>query len=163
MATPHLAGSAAVVLGQHPSWASSQVRSAIVNTADESVLNTSTGNPDTNVNDVGSGLEDLNSAVNAKVALDPVSVSFGAVSSGSGRSDTRTVTLSTLSGSGPYTVAVTNQTGSGVVFGASISGNTITVTMNADKGSAAGDRQGTLRISSGGTEIAHAAVYTLIK
>jgi subtilisin family serine protease len=163
MATPHLAGSAAVVLGQHPSWASSQVRSAIVNTADESVLNTSTGNPDTNVNDVGSGLEDLNSAVNAKVALDPVSVSFGAVSSGSGRSDTRTVTLSTLSGSGPYTVAVTNQTGSGVVFGASISGNTITVTMNADKGSAAGDQQGTLRISSGGTEIAHAAVYALIK
>jgi hypothetical protein len=35
--------------------------------------------------------------------------------------------------------------------------------MNADKGSAAGDRQGTLRISSGGTEIAHAAVYALIK
>ena len=164
MATPHLAGSAAVVLGQHPSWASSQVRSAIVNTADESVLNTNTGTTvDTNVNDVGSGLEDLNSAVNANVALDPVSVSFGAVPSGSGRSDTRTVTLSTLSGSGPYTVAVTNQTGGGVVFGASISGNTITVTMNADKGIAAGDRQGTLRISSGGTEIAHAAVYALIK
>jgi minor extracellular serine protease Vpr len=164
MATPHLAGSAAVVLGQHPSWDAWQVRSAIVNTADENVLKTSNGTCcDTNVNDVGSGRENLNSAVNAKVALDPVSVSFGGVPSGSGRADSRTVTLSTLSGSGPYTVAVTDQTGSDVVFGASISGNTITVTMTASKGSPAGDRQGILRISSGGTVIAHAAVYALIK
>jgi minor extracellular serine protease Vpr len=164
MATPHLAGSAAVILGQHPAWAAWQIRSAIVNTAAESVLDTKTGTTvDTNVNDVGSGLENLNAAVAAKIALDPVSVSFGAVPSGSGRSDGRTVTLSTLSGSGPFTVAVTNQTGGGVTFGASVSGNTITVTMTAAKGIATGDRQGILRVSSGGTQVAHAAVYALVK
>ena len=35
MATPHLAGAAAVVRGAHPSWTAAQVRSAVVNTARE--------------------------------------------------------------------------------------------------------------------------------
>jgi subtilisin family serine protease len=74
MATPHLAGSAAVVLGQRPSLASWQVRSAIVNTADSSVKNPSDGTSLTDVNAVGTGRENLNSAVHATVALDPVSV-----------------------------------------------------------------------------------------
>ena len=79
MATPHLAGSAAVVLGQHPSWPAWAVRSAVVNTADENVLKTSDGTCcDTDVNDVGSGRENLSSAVGASLAFDPVSVSFGA-------------------------------------------------------------------------------------
>src|SRR5439155_24748392 len=38
MATTHLAGAAAVVIGQHPDWSAGQVRSAIVNTADLGVL-----------------------------------------------------------------------------------------------------------------------------
>src|SRR5207247_639881 len=38
MATPHLAGSAAVVIGQHPDWSAAEVRSAVVNTADLGVL-----------------------------------------------------------------------------------------------------------------------------
>ena len=74
MATPHLAGSAAVVLGQHPSWPAWAVRSAVVNTADENVLKTSNGTCcDTDVNDVGSGRENLGSAVSASLAFDPVS------------------------------------------------------------------------------------------
>jgi minor extracellular serine protease Vpr len=78
MATPHLAGSAAVVLGQHPGWPAWAVRSAIVNTADENVLNTSDGTSlDVDVDDVGSGRENLGSAVGASLALDPVSISFG--------------------------------------------------------------------------------------
>jgi len=35
--------------------------------------------------------------------------------------------------------------------------------MNALKGASAGDHQTTLRVFSGGTEIAHAVVYTLVK
>src|SRR5437667_12257576 len=112
MATPHLAGSAAVVIGQHPDWSTAQVRSAIVNTADQGVLKPFRGGGlVTDVNIIGAGRDDVLNAVNASVALDPVSVSFGAVPSGSGQTRTATVSLSTLQGSAATSGAVTNQTG----------------------------------------------------
>jgi subtilisin family serine protease len=164
MATPHLAGAAAVVRSQHPTWSSAEVRSAIVNQADQGVLLNSTGvGFNTNVNVIGAGRANALSAVDAKVALAPVSVSFGSVASGAGQSASRTVALTTLDGSGPYTVDVTDETGAGVDFGATISGSTITVTMTAGRRIAAGSRQGILRVRSGGTEIAHAAVFAFVK
>jgi len=167
MATPHLAGSAAVVLGAHPAWASWQVRSAIVNTADAGVFDGAAAAPATpavNVQAVGSGLENLNSALNATVALDPVSVSFGGVPSGAGRTDSRTISLANLGGAGPYTAAVTGENCSPVVdFDASVSGMTVTVTMSAEKVQGSGFCQGILRISNPGGEVAHAAVFALIK
>jgi subtilisin family serine protease len=162
MATPHLAGSAAVVLGQHSSWSAAQVRSAIVNTAEAGVLrsfNTATTVSDVNV--IGAGRENLDNAVRASVALDPVSVSFGAIPSGAGQTKTATVQLSL--GAGPFTVSVGPSTGTGVSYSAAVSGSTITVTLSAAKGASAGDHQATLRVLQGGAEVAHAAVYTLVK
>jgi subtilisin family serine protease len=173
MATPHLAGSAAVVLGQHPTWSAAQVRSAIVNTADLGVLKDHvTGtNIVQDVNIQGAGRENLLSAVRASVSLDPVSVSFGAVPSGSGQSETTTVTLTNISnntatwsvavGAGDPSVAYSVSPSSvSVAPGESA---TITVSMQANRGGAAGDHQAWLTVSSGGTEIAHAAVYTFIR
>ena len=98
----------------------------------------------------------------APVALDPVSVSFGAVPSGSGQSTSRTVSISSLGGAAT-SVAVTGTTGTGVTYGATLSGTTITVTMTAAKGASAGGHQATLRVFGASGEVAHAAVYTLIK
>jgi subtilisin family serine protease len=174
MATPHLAGSAAVVISQHQDWSAAEVRSAIVNTADQGVL-IKTGKvdvPETDVNIIGAGLENLLSAVNATAALDPVSVSFGAIPSGSGQTQTFTVTLTNLSGgTRTFDLAVGDSSKAGVSYSVSPASVGLgagesaifTVTMSADKGAATGDQQALLTVSAGGTEVAHAAVYTKIK
>jgi minor extracellular serine protease Vpr len=163
MATPHLAGSAAVVLGLHPSWSAAQVRSAIVNTADQGTLKKSTGSGlETNVFVIGAGRENLTSAVNAKVALDPVSVSFGAVPSGSGQSATRTVAVSQLA-PGSYTASISATTGTGVAYSVAPTAGGFVITMSAAKGASAGSHQAKLTITGAGGTVAHAAVVTWIK
>jgi len=172
MATPHLAGSAAIVRQQHSNWSAAQVRSAIVNTADQGVLkNFLTGALETDFNVTGAGRENLLSAVNAKVALDPVSVSFGAVPAISGQTRSSNVTLNNLdsstkafslmvgAGSGGVSYAVSP---SSISLPAGASG-TVTVTMSARKGAAGGGHQALLTVNSGGSEVAHAAVFTFIK
>jgi subtilisin family serine protease len=174
MATPHLAGSAAVVLGQHPDWSAAQVRSAIVNTADQGVLKDfqSGVTTVTDMNVVGAGRENLLSAVGAVAGLDPVSTSFGAVPSQSGGTGSATVTVTNLSiSTATFAFTVDPASGSGVTFSVSSSGltlppgasGTLTLTMRADKRASAGDHQASLRVSSSGTEVAHAAVYTFAK
>ena len=100
MASPHLAGAAAVVRGAHPTWTAAQVRSAIVNTAAVGAVKAVAGGAAvTDVNVVGAGLLDVSAAVKATAGIAPVSTSFGAVPSGSGQTRTASVTLTNLSGS----------------------------------------------------------------
>ncbi len=57
----------------------------------------------------GAGFENLTSAVNAKVALDPVSISFGEIPSGSGQTQTFNVTLTNVTSAyAAYSVSVSN-------------------------------------------------------
>jgi uncharacterized membrane protein len=139
----------------------------VVNTADVGFLKSaSTGNPVTDVNLIGSGRENLLSAVGVGAALDPVSVSFGAVPSGSGQTLTFDVTITNLGGSAANWSVTVGAGSGGVAY--SVSPNSVslapgastvvTITMTAGKGAAAGDHQATLTV--GGS---HAAVYTLIK
>jgi subtilisin family serine protease len=169
MATPHLAGSAAVVIGQHPDWSAADVRSAIVNTATQGVLTDfQTGLSyvaDPNI--VGAGLDNLQAAVGASVGIDPVSVSFGAVPTGSGISKSVDVTLTNLTGSShTYALSIGSVSGSGVSYSTSASSVTIgangsatvAIKMTAAKGAGAGDHYATLQVGS-----SHAILYTFSK
>jgi minor extracellular serine protease Vpr len=174
MATPHLAGSAAVVIGQHPDWSAAEVRSAVVNTADLGVLKDyltgATIVTDPNIQ--GAGRENLLSAVLATVAADPVSASFGAIPAGSGQKKTFDVTLTNVgSTSESLTFSLGTVTGTGVAYSVSPSSlsldpgeeGTITITATLDKGASVGDHQTYLTVFDGGVEVAHLAVYTLVK
>ncbi|HEY3187483.1 MAG TPA: hypothetical protein VGJ70_08405, partial [Solirubrobacteraceae bacterium] len=161
---PHLAGSAAVVIGQHGDWSAAEVRSAIVNTATQGVLKDfRTGTSivaDPNI--VGAGLDNLAAAVSASVAIDPVSVSFGAVPSGSGQTATRTVAVTQLV-PGTYSASISSSTGIGVSYSVAPTAAGFVVTMTAAKGASAGIHQAKLTINGAGGEVAHAAVATWIK
>jgi len=172
MASPHLAGAAAVVRGQHPGWTAEQVRSAIVNTAEIGAVTTVTGAVVTDVNIVGAGRLDLDAAVAAKAALAPVSTTFGSVPSGSGQTRTQTVTITNLTGGAvTWNLAITDTVGAGVAFSVSApsvslaagASATVAVTMTAAKGAALGDHQAMLRVTSSGNAVAHAAVYAFVK
>lgn len=171
MATPHLAGSAAVVEWAHPDWSSAQVRSAIVNTADQGTLKNSSGSGIAkDVLITGAGRENLGNAVNATVALDPVSINFNDIPSNSGENRTRSVTLTNdTSSTQTLTLSLTGAD-AGITYALSQSSvtlaagesTTLTVTISLNAGVTDGGHQAFLRISNG-SEVAHAVVFTWVK
>ena len=103
MATPHLAGSAAVLLGIHPAWSPAQVKSALVNTADQVVKDAVSGAATVGPMGQGAGRENLGNAANATVSFAPVSFSFGKINASKNQAT-------------PLAVTVTNSGSSSVVF-----------------------------------------------
>ena len=91
MSTPHIAGSAAVLLDLHSTWSPAQVKSALVNRADLVIKDTLTDTHDIGPTAQGAGRENLSVAADATTWLDPVSASFGKVAVGHPTSFTMTL------------------------------------------------------------------------
>ena len=106
MATPHVAGAAAVLKQRHPSWTVAEIKSALESTGDPvHVAGTTTEVPSTRE---GGGRIDLPRADDPLVFTAPTGLSFGLVKPGS----TTTQTLQTTDAGGgvdPWTVSVQTQ------------------------------------------------------
>ena len=161
MASPHLAGAAAVVLGASPDLTAAQVRSAIVNTANDDALSAFPFDPLPPVDDpnlTGAGLLDLNAAVNASVLLDRVSVSFGQVPKGAGKTFAQTVGIT----SGTVSAVQVVEGFGAASFSATTDGSTITVTATTAKQAEPGASWATVVLMQGEDEAAHFRVFLLV-
>ena len=111
MATPHVAGAAALLLERHPTWTVAQLKSALVQTGDPVRVGSGAEAATTRE---GGGLVDLARADNPLIFASPSGLSFGALAPGAVA--TRTVTLQDAGGgAGTWTAVVALQSGTGAV------------------------------------------------
>src|SRR5881398_3085193 len=123
MSTPHIAGSAAVLLDLHSTWSPPQIKSALVNRADLVIKDSLTGLHDVGPTAQGAGRENLSVSADATTWMDPASASFGRVTVGHPTSVT--ITLYNPTGT-PQTFAVSK-----LKFTPSTFGNTVPLAYNA--------------------------------
>jgi subtilisin family serine protease len=106
MSAPHVAGSAAVLLGLHPTWTPAQVKSALVNTADLVVKNALDASTTVGPQAQGAGREDLAEAAATDATFWPTSASFGRISASKNTPTSIAVKVSNLTGTATtYSVA----------------------------------------------------------
>ncbi|MGH3003356.1 MAG: S8 family serine peptidase, partial [Gaiellaceae bacterium] len=110
MATPHVAGAAALLLQQHPSWSAWQVKSALMSTAAPAWGDTAR-TQEAPVLLEGAGLTDVLAGTDPKIFTDPQSLSFGHVdvSTGAQRSSLLLTASDAGDGAGNWTVSVAPQ------------------------------------------------------
>jgi len=102
MATPHVAGAAALLLERHPTWTVADVKSALVQTGDPIRTSDGTEVPTTRE---GGGIVDLPRADAPLIFATPADLSFGELRPGA--SATRTVAIADAGGGPePWTVTV---------------------------------------------------------
>jgi len=132
MATPHVAGSAAVLKQLHPTWSPEEIKSALVNTAARPVKSAITGNPLSNPMDRGSGRINLAAAamLTATVQTDQgqPSISFGTLPASSITRSMGVTLTSASTGSVTYTISINPVANAPVIPSLTSSATTVTVT-----------------------------------
>jgi len=113
MATPHVAGSAALLLQLHPTWSAQQVKSALVSTAGPAWSDTAQTH-EAPVLLEGGGLVNLPRAANPLVFTDPTSLSFADLDvNGGAQTRSQVVHLTDANGGvGTWVVSVAPQSSS---------------------------------------------------
>jgi minor extracellular serine protease Vpr len=177
MATPHFAGSAAVLLQLHPGWSPDQVKSALVNTSDRVIQDAKTGTMDVGPMAQGAGRENLANAANATVFFEPDSASFAKVSffnltlsnaTGAGQTFSLAATKFTPSTSPsliPFDAGTTSVGDSRISFPASLTvpaNGSTTLTVSVNPGLASGTVvQGWITLTDSGAQY-HFAYYAVV-
>ncbi|MBI2953137.1 MAG: S8 family serine peptidase [Chloroflexi bacterium] len=128
MATPHVAGAAALLRQLHPDWTPAQVKSALVNT---SVFTTTATLNNASVMDRGAGRIDLAAAASPGLTIDPPSTSFyfRAVQPDGFATTKEFRVAAEADGGGTWSLAVT-QTATTSGLSASLSNSSLTIAPN---------------------------------
>jgi minor extracellular serine protease Vpr len=151
MATPHVAGAAALLRWLHPDWTTDQVKSALMTRASRTVTDHVNGTTDPGVLARGSGRIDLVTANSTNAFFAPASVSFGLQAGRAPISVTRTVSYSGPAiGDANVTIVFTSAQPSGLQLTRTVSGNTITITLTASNSVPSGDHRGDIKVTVGG-------------
>jgi subtilisin family serine protease len=152
MASPHVAGAAALLRERHPSWTVEQIKSALESTGDPVHP---AGLPTAEVSALreGGGRIDIPRADNPLVFTDPTGVSFGLVKRGT--TATQPLALADAGGgAAPWTATIAPQAAlTGVTLSLSsplvAAGSSLTVTLNVGADAAEGDAVGFVQLSRG--------------
>ena len=165
MATPHVAGSAALLKQLHPNWTPAQIKSALMTTATENVWTSAAKTTFAGVLDGGAGRIDLTKAGTPGITLDQPSLSAGEITAGEHRDFT--IQATDVSGGGTWSVSAV-ETANGSNFDITPSapfltlapGGTATlgVTVSATAAAVPGDYEGKVVLTNGGTT-AHVPVW----
>ncbi len=151
MASPHVAGSAAVLKQRHPSWTPAQIKSALESTGDR--VHATNATDETTVLREGGGRIDLPRADTPLLFTAPTSLSFGLVRRG--LTTTRQLAISDAGGGpAPWSVGFTSQTtASGVSLTPSsptvVAGTALTISLTTDAKAPEGDAMGYVVLTRG--------------
>ncbi|MFW6097250.1 MAG: S8 family serine peptidase [Chloroflexota bacterium] len=174
MAAPHVAGAAALVLQEHPGWTPGQIKSALMSTSQYMDIYNADGSPAQPL-DIGAGRLDLTNAFDPGVILDPPSLSFGQMVTGTSdtiavqvtsvATETETYDLSTLYTGDSFTQTTslpgfTINTGSIELDPGET--ETISVTFDSTTGMGIGDNQGYIILEGDNGHHAHMPAWARV-
>ena len=176
MAAPHVAGSAAMLRQVHPSWSNADIKSALMSTSKYMDIYNFDGSPAQPL-DMGAGRLDLTNATDPGVILDPPSLSFGLMPTGtmatihvnvhSVASASETYTLTTLFTGNGFAVTQTTDLPGFAISPASITlapgeSTMISVTFDSAAGIGIGDNQGYIIMAGDNGHDAHMAAWARV-
>lgn len=174
MASPHVAGAATLLRQIHPTWSNAAIKSALMSTAKYMNIYQPDGKTPAQPLDMGAGRLDLTHAADPGVILDPPSLSYGLVMSGTQKTITVTVT-SVADAAESYTIS-SLFTGDSFTQTTGLPGMIITpttlalnpgeskqvaITFDSATGSGLGDNQGYI-VLDGSTHDAHLAAWARV-
>ncbi len=170
MAAPHVAGAAALLLQEHPRWTPAQIKSALMSTAKYLEVYNEDGSPAQPL-DMGAGRMDIEAALDPGVFLDPPSLTFGQVVSGTTQTLSFTVRSASSTAETYAISAISTAGGFGALAalpGVSVSPASITlapgasaevtVTFDSAAGTGIGENQGYI-VLDGAAHEAHLPVW----